>query len=78
MTNHRGEIDTTGRKTLDQRHPFLECVEIPPLEFFRDRQATSSVESEVFEVDWSNRSRRAFQTTGAIGLGTEGTNRWPA
>jgi hypothetical protein len=50
MTNHRGEIDTTALKTLDQRHSFLGCAEMPPLEFSRDREAASSVESEVLEV----------------------------
>ena len=50
MTNHDGEIDTTARKNLDQRHSFLECFELPPWEFFRDRLAGSSVESEVFRI----------------------------
>jgi hypothetical protein len=50
MTNHHGEIDTSARKTLDQRHSFLGCFEMPPWEFLRDRQAASTVESEVFEV----------------------------
>jgi hypothetical protein len=49
MTNRHGEIDTTSRKTLDQRHSFLECFELPPREFFRDGQAASSMESEVLE-----------------------------
>ena len=50
MTNHHGEIDTSARKTLDQRHSFLGCFEMPPREFLRDRQAASSVESEVFRI----------------------------
>jgi hypothetical protein len=49
MTNHHGEIDTTVRKTLDQRHSFSDASKCA-WEFFHDRLAASMVESEVFEV----------------------------
>jgi hypothetical protein len=50
MTNHCAEIDTTARKSSDQRHLFLGCFEMPPWEFFRDHLAASTVESEVFRI----------------------------
>ena len=50
MTNHYGEIDTTARTILDQRHSLLGCFEMPRREFFPDRQSASSVVSEAFDV----------------------------